>query len=176
MNRYLTLFFLAFSTFAGSTVQAQAPDWMFALEGTYVGRLEWHPESPSLEATPLTVDARMDGKRSGSEDGFVLQFSREAEGGIEKEAQMWSWSSTENTLDIMAIQNGQRTESQWFATQSGPTVLLTRGGTVNGQAAIERLRLERLPGQLRLTKQYNTGDGEWTLLWRYILDDFVAED
>jgi hypothetical protein len=27
-----------------------------------------------------------------------------------------------------------------------------------------------------LTKQYNIGNGEWTLLWRYILEDFVAED
>lgn len=153
---------------AWTAILAQAPDWMFALEGTYVGRYEVPSEDP--------VDARIDGKRSGAEDGFVLQIALEGEGGVLKEAQMWSWNSDSNQLDIMAIQDGQRTQSHWFAELSGPAVNLTRGGSVAGQAAIERLRLERLPGQLRLTKQFNTGDGQWTLLWRYVLDDFVTED
>jgi hypothetical protein len=156
-----------------SPANGQAPDWMFALEGTYVGRFEM----PAGEGENMrTVDARMDGKRSGAEDGFVLQFARESEDGIVKEAQMWSWNASAGALDVTAIQDGQRNETQWFATPKGLAVNLTRGGAVEGAAAIERLRLERLPGQLRLTKQYNLGDGEWTLQWRYILDDFVAED
>lgn len=89
---------------------------------------------------------------------------------------MWSWNASEGVLDVTAIQDMHRDESRWFAAPKGLAVSLTRGGTVAGAAAIERLRLERLPGQLRLTKQYNLGDGEWTLQWRYILDDYVAED
>ncbi len=161
------------SFFLVSNVYGQAPDWMFALEGTYVGRYE----IPAGEGEAMeTVDARLDGKRSGAEDGFVLQFARETATGIVKEAQMWSWNASVGALDVTAIQDGQRNETQWFAAPKGLAVNLTRGGTVEGAAAIERLRLERLPGQLRLTKQYNLGDGEWTLQWRYILDDFVAED
>lgn len=156
-----------------SFISAQAPDWMFALEGSYVGRFE----KPSGDGEAMdTVDARLDGKRSGAEDGFVLQFAREAASGIVKEAQMWSWNGVAGALDITAISDGQRTESQWFASPKGLAVSLTRGGTVAGAAAIERLRLERLPGQLRLTKQYNLGDGVWTLQWRYILDDYNGED
>lgn len=174
MHQLFTPILLVSFALASLTSFSQAPDWMFALEGSYVGR---HEMQPAEGATGLiTVDARMDGKRSGAEDGFVLQLSHETEDGIEKEAQMWSWKSEDGLLQIMAIQDGQRTESEWFASQKGPTVHLTRGGSVAGQAAIERLRLERLPGQLRLTKQYNIGDGEWKLLWRYILDDLVTED
>lgn len=56
-----------------SPVNGQAPDWMFTLEGTYVGRFEM----PASEGGNMrTVDARMDGKRSGAENGFVLQFAR----------------------------------------------------------------------------------------------------
>jgi len=170
---FTPILFVGFAL-ASSASLAQAPDWMFALEGAYVGRHEMQPADGTTEL--ITVDARMDGKRSGSEDGFVLQLSRETEDGIEKEAQMWSWNSENGLLEIMAIQDGQRIESEWFASQKGPTVHLTRGGSVAGQAAIERVRLERLPGQLRLTKQYNIGDGEWMLLWRYILDDLVTDD
>ena len=79
--------------------------------------------------------------------------------------------SENGLLQIMAIQDYQRIESEWFASSKGPTDL-TRG--VEGPAAIERLRLERLPGQLRLTKQYNIGDGEWALVAH--LDDLVTED
>ncbi len=169
-----TLLFLVICALGfNSPVCGQAPDWMFTLEGAYVGRFE----IPSDEDGALnTVDARLDGKRSGAEDGFVLQFAKEMAEGIVKEAQMWSWNFNASALDMTAIQDGQRIESQWFAAPKGLAVNLTRGGTVDGAAAIERLRLERLPGQLRLTKQYNLGDGEWILQWRYILDDFVAED
>lgn len=166
-------FFLWSGLLIHSFVYGQAPDWMFALEGAYVGRFEL-PDG-SGEAMQ-TMDARLDGKRSGIEDGFVLQFARESEEGIVKEAQMWSWNASEGVLDVTAIQDMHRDESRWFAAPKGLAVSLTRGGTVAGAAAIERLRLERLPGQLRLTKQYNLGDGEWTLQWRYILDDYVAED
>ena len=164
---------IATSLFLTSNVHGQAPDWMFALEGTYVGRYEIPAQGgEAMEA----LDARLDGKRSGAEDGFVLQFARESTMGIVKEAQMWSWNASVGALDVTAIQDGQRSETQWFAAPKGLAVNLTRGGTVDGAAAIERLRLERLPGQLRLTKQFNLGDGEWTLQWRYILNDFVAED
>ena len=173
LRPYARVMFMAASVFMTSNVSGQAPDWMFALEGTYVGRYE----IPADEGEAMqTVDARLDGKRSGAEDGFVLQFSRESATGIVKEAQMWSWNASADALDVTAIQEGKRNESQWFAAPKGLAVNLTRGGTVDGAAAIERLRLERLPGQLRLTKQYNLGDGEWMLQWRYILDDFVEED
>ena len=46
---------------------------MFALEGTYIGRLEMEVGSESL----LTYDVRMDGLRNGKEDGFMLQISKE---------------------------------------------------------------------------------------------------
>ena len=174
MFRFVAPLLLLFSALmTNSPVSGQAPDWMFALEGTYVGRFEM----PRGEGENMrTMDARMDGKRSGAEDGFVLQFARESEDGIVKEAQMWSWNALAGALDVMAIQDGQRYETRWFASPESLAVNLTRGGAVDGAAAIERLRLERLPGQLRLTKQFNLGDGEWTLQWRYILDDFVAED
>jgi hypothetical protein len=169
----LRVMFIAASLFMTSNVNGQAPDWMFAFEGTYVGRYEIPvEEGKAME----TVDARLDGKRSGAEDGFVLQFARESATGIVKEAQMWSWNASAGALDVTAIQEGQRNETQWFAAPKGLAVILTRGGTVDGAAAIERLRLERLPGQLRLTKQYNLGDGEWTLQWRYILDDLIEKD
>lgn len=167
------LMFIVASLFLASNVHGQAPDWMFALEGTYVGRYE----IPAGDGEVMkTVDARLDGKRSGAEDGFVLHFAHESTTGIVKDAQMWSWNASVGALDVTAIQDGQRRDTQWFAAPNGLAVNLTRGGTVDGAAAIERLRLERLPGQLRLTKQYNLGDGQWTLHWRYILDDFVAED
>ena len=174
MFRFVSPLLLLFSgLMMSSPANGQAPDWMFALEGAYVGRFEM----PAGEGENMrTVDARMDGKRSGAEDGFVLQFARESEDGIVKEAQMWSWNASAGALDVTAIQDGQRIETQWFAAPKGLAVNLTRGGAVDGAAAIERLRLERLPAQLRLTKQYNLGDGEWTLQWRYILDDFVAVD
>ena len=173
-HRLFAIGFVVFGTLLfPSSISAQAPDWMFALEGSYVGRFE----KPSGDGEAMdTVDARLDGKRSGAEDGFVLQFAREVASGIVKEAQMWSWNGAAGALDVTAISDGQRTESQWFAAPKGLAVNLTRGGTVEGAAAIERLRLERLPGQLRLTKQYNLGDGAWTLQWRYILDDFNGED
>ena len=111
-----------------SQVYGQAPDWMFALEGTYIGRYEM----PTGEGENMrTVDARMDGKRSGAEDGFVLQFARESENGIVKEAQMWSWNAAEGALDVTAIQDGQRDETQWFAAPKGLAVNLTRGGAVD---------------------------------------------
>ena len=68
----------------------------------------------------------LDGKRSGDEDGFVLQFAREAASGIVKEAQMWSWNSAAGALDVTAIADGQRTESQWFASPKGLAVNLPR--------------------------------------------------
>ncbi len=150
----------------------QAPDWMFALEGTYVGRYE----VPDATGELSTVDARWDGKRSGKEDGFVLQISRERAAVVEKEAQMWEWNNDLSVLDIMAIADGQRISTQWFAEESGMAVLLTRGGSANGQAIIERMRIERLPGQLRVQLHHNSGDGNWGLQWRYVLDDYLEQD
>jgi len=151
---------------------SQAPDWMFVLEGTYVGRYEVPDEEGGVSA----LDARWDGKRSGQEDGFVLQISRESGTNVEKEAQMWEWNSELQVLDVTAIEDGQRISTQWFAHESGPAVLLTRGGNANGRAVIQRLRIERLPGQLRVHLHHNSGDGNWDLQWRYVLDDFLEED
>ena len=149
---------------------AQAPDWMFALEGSYVGRYEV-PDEAGL----IAVDARWDGKRSGKEDGFVLQISREYAEGIEKEAQMWNWNADQNLLDLTTIADGRRLSTEWFCTTEGLATTMTRGGNVDGKAAIIRVRLERLPGQLRVQEHCNFGDGTWQLQWRYVLDDFFED-
>ena len=69
-------------------------------------------------------------------------------------------NASAGALYVTAIQDGQRIETQWFAAPKGLAVNLAVGA-VEGAAAIERLRLERLPGQLRLTKHttWVTGNG-----------------
>jgi len=153
-------------------VVAQTPDWLFVLEGAYVGRYE----TPISNGDMMIQDARWDGKRNGKEDGFVLQISRESDAAVLKEAQVWTWDSQESVLNLMVLEDGVRKESQWFCETSGPATILTRGGNISQRAAIIRIRMERLPGQLRVQEHANFGDGEWILQWRYVLDDFMGED
>ena len=69
-----------------SPAQAQVtPDWMFALEGPYVGRFEKAMEGKD---ELVTYDARFDGLRNGKENGFVLQVAKEVNGEIFKSVQM----------------------------------------------------------------------------------------
>jgi hypothetical protein len=153
------------------TLQAQeTPDWMFALEGRYVGRFE---EAVLGTDELLTFDVRIDGLRNGKEDGFVLQLSTDMSGQISEAVQMWNWNRTSSTVDITVIAENQPQISEWFYTSSGFSTLLTRGTSEGNVAAIERWRLERLPGQLRWDKYVNFGDGNWQFRWRYVLDEQI---
>jgi len=163
-------FGIAFSL-APMWLQAQqTPDWMFALEGSYVGRFE--VEANDSEEI-VARDSRIDGLRNGKEDGFVLQISIESNQEIEKSAQMWTWNQAEGVIEVAALSDRQAQTSKWFVSSEGLTTTLTRGASDEGKAVIERWRLERLPGQLRWDKSINTGDGEWQFRWRYVLDEFV---
>lgn len=142
---------------------------MFALEGTYIGRLEMEVGLESL----LTYDVRMDGLRNGKEDGFMLQISKEQDEAISESAQMWLWDSEASVVEVTILENNQPTISEWFVTQSGLSTSLTRGSAEGQRAVIERWRLERLPGQLRWDKYVNFGDGDWRFRWRYVLDEAI---
>jgi len=174
MNRISPLMLLLVGLATGmlNGVMAQTPDWLFVLEGAYVGRYE----VPDANGDLMVQDARWDGKRNGKEDGFVLQISRELGATVSKEAQVWTWNSQDSQLDLMVLEDGARKESQWFCETNGPATILTRGGNRGQRAAIIRLRMERLPGQLRVQEHANFGDGEWILQWRYVLDDYMGED
>ena len=157
-----------FSSFYVRLNAQQTPDWMFALEGSYVGRFEMDLDDSD---DVLTLDARLDGLRNGKEDGFVLQVSTEREGQIEKSAQMWSWNDDAAMVEITSLSERQASTSTWFVSSSGLMTTLTRGSSDSEAAVIERWRLERLPGQLRWDKSVNKGDGEWQFRWRYVLDE-----
>jgi hypothetical protein len=155
--------------FASYGFAQQTPDWMFALEGTYIGRLEMEVGLESL----LTYDVRMDGLRNGKEDGFMLQISKEQDEAISESAQMWLWDHENSVVEVTVLENNQPTISEWFVTQSGLSTSLTRGAAEGQRAVIERWRLERLPGQLRWDKYVNFGDGDWRFRWRYVLDEAI---
>lgn len=158
-----------FSSLCSVLNAQQTPDWMFALEGTYVGRFEMALEdSDEL----VTRDARVDGLRNGKENGFVLQVSIESEVGIEKSAQMWTWNDEAGMIDIASLSDRQANTSAWFVSSAGLMTTLTRGSSDAKNAVIERWRLERLPRQLRWDKSVNAGDGKWLFRWRYVLDEF----
>ena len=159
----------AFISFWPALKAQQTPDWMFVLEGSYVGRYEVALEDSD---EVLTRDARLDGLRNGKENGFVLQVSTESENGFEKSAQMWSWNDELKMVDIASLSDRQAETSAWFVSSVGLTTTLTRGSSDAKNAVIERWRLERLPGQLRWDKSVNMGDGTWLFRWRYVLDEF----
>ncbi len=154
-----------------SSAQAQiTPDWMFALEGPYVGRFEQAIEGKD---ELVTYDARFDGLRNGKENGFVLQLAKEVNGEISKSVQMWNWNDANQTVEIALLNNNEAMTSEWFVLSGTLSTSLTRGASEGNAAVIERWRIERLPGQLRWDKYVNFGNGEWKFRWRYVLDEVV---
>ena len=150
---------------------AQTPDWMFALEGTYVGRME------TMEgALKATTDVRLDGLRNGSEDGFVLQFAISTEFGIRERVEMWGWDKELDQVLMTTLEDNKPLVSKWFVDQSGAQVVLSCGGSEAGRAVLIQWRITRLPGQLRMDRLINDGSGRWELLDRYVLDEGEPED
>ena len=145
---------------------AQAPDWMFALEGTYIGRVEHsNGEMESVQ------DVRLDGLRNGEENGFVLQFRYSTADGIREKVEMWDWNVETSQVLMTTLEENKPFSSSWFSQKEGAQIVLSRGGEFAGRAVIIQLRLLRLPGQLRMDYLFNNGDGEWKLFERYILDE-----
>lgn len=171
---------LLFAVFLGSIgttpaqSQGQAPDWMFALEGSYVGRME--VQNAEKAAGIESFDVRLDGLRNGREDGFVLQIAVVRGGEVEEHVEMWNWDAELDQILMTSLAGNQRISTAWFHSTNGLQTVLTRGGEYESEAAIMRLRLERLAGQLRIDCHANGGEGEWLLVYRYVLDDFKAED
>ena len=171
--RGLHLFLFLSLTFGALISSAQAqmtPDWMFALEGPYVGRFE---QAIDGKDELMTYDARFDGLRNGKENGFVLQLAKEVNGEIFKSVQMWNWNDANQTVEIASLNNNEAVTSEWFVSSGTLSTSLTRGASEANAAVIERWRIERLPGQLRWDRYVNFGDGDWQFRWRYVLDEVV---
>ena len=171
--RALHLFLFISLTFGYLISSAQAqktPDWMFALEGPYVGRFEQAIEGKD---ELVTYDARFDGLRNGKENGFVLQVAKEINGEISKSVQMWNWNGANQTVEIALLNNNEAITSEWFVSSGTLSTSLTRGASDGDAAVIERWRIERLPGQLRWDRYVNFGEGDWQFRWRYVLDEVV---
>ena len=169
--RGLHLFLFLYLTFGCLIFSAQAqmtPDWMFALEGPYVGRFE---QAIDGKDELVTYDARFDGLRNGKENGFVLQLAKEINGEIFKSVQMWNWNDANQTVEIASLNNNEAVNSEWFVSSGTLSTSLTRGASEANAAVIERWRIERLPGQLRWDRYVNFGDGDWQFRWRYVLDE-----
>tara|TARA_B110000285_G_scaffold189072_1_gene215566 strand:- start:1863 stop:2387 length:525 start_codon:yes stop_codon:yes gene_type:complete len=154
-----------------SDVTGQTPDWMFALEGTYVGRLEVMDGESKTKS-----DVRLDGLRNGDEDGFVLQFATSTEQGIRERVEMWSWDDQAGQVQMTTLEDNKPTKFSWFVNANGRQVVLSRGGSENGRAVLIEYRIQRFPGELRLNRFINDGSGEWVLRDRYILDEEEIED
>ena len=153
---------------------AQTPDWMFALEGTYVGRCE--SPNASNDKIPIIRDIRMDGLRNGTEDGFVVRYVMESEMGVSDWVEMWGWDEASGMVEMTTITGNQPAKYSWHVESSGSLTVLTRGGSENNQAVIFRLKLQRLPGQLRMNRFVNDGSGAWEWRERYILEEYTSED
>jgi hypothetical protein len=150
---------------------AQAPDWMFALEGTYIGRVE--DSSTEIESV---YDVRLDGLRNGDENGFVLQFRYSTANGIREKVEMWNWNVETSQVLMTTLEDNKPFSSSWFVEKEGAQVVLSRGGEYAKRAVIHQLRVLRLPGQLRMDYLINAGSGAWELIERYVLDEENMEE
>lgn len=167
-NHMLLLISLA----ALGSLRAQTPDWMFALEGAYIGRLEL-PDASSVTGR-VSVDARLDGRRNLSENGFVLQWMIEEESGVEETLTTWHWED-EHVCET-AILAGRPAEECWVvADQTDHAVVLRRGGEHAGTAMLFERTVERLPGQLRITDRRNDGSGAWTFAQGFVFEEVKPE-
>lgn len=162
---------LVLTCFPALESTAQTPDWMFALEGTYVGRIEKIDGDISASS-----DIRLDGLRNGNEDGFVLQFAISTDDGIRERVEMWSWDAQNEQVKMTSLEDNKPVSSTWFVDNTGPQVVMSRGGSEAGRAVLIQLRIQRLPGQLRMDRMINDGSGEWELCDRYVLDEAEIED
>jgi hypothetical protein len=164
----LILILTCFSAFES---MAQTPDWMFALEGTYVGRIE------SIDAdVSKSSDVRLDGLRNGSENGFVLQFAISTDDGIHERVEMWGWDAQNEQVKMTSLEDNKQVSSSWFVQNTGPQVVMSRGGSESGRAVLIQWRIQRLPGQLRMDRMINDGSGHWELRDRYVLDEAEIEE
>lgn len=163
---------LAAGLAASLTLHAQTPDWMFALEGAYIGRFEM-PDA-SGEQDKATWDARLDGRRNLQENGFVLQWMVEREGGVEETLTTWHWED-EHVCET-SIVAGRPSEVCWLvAGQTDHAVILRRGGEFSGSAMLFERTVERLPGQLRITDRHNDGSGKWAFAQGYVFEEVKPE-
>ena len=164
--------FVLASLFSAFSAAAQAPDWMFALEGAYIGRYE-EPD-PSGVKDKLTWDARLDGRRNLKENGFVLQWMIEEEGGVNETLSTWHWD--DDRLCETAIVGGKPLEECWVVhRETELAVVLRRGGEWEGTAMLFERTVERLPGQLPLTDLHNNGSGKWTFHHGYVFEEMKPE-
>ena len=162
---------LVFACFPALESLAQTPDWMFALEGTYVGRIE------SIDADVSTSsDVRLDGLRNGSENGFVLQFAFSTDDGIHERVEMWGWDNQMGQVEMTTLEDNKPMSSRWFVSKPGAQVILSRGGSDAGRAVLIQWRIQRLPSQLRMDRLINDGSGQWELRDRYVLDEAKTEE
>lgn len=153
-------------------VQAQTPDWMFALEGAYIGRYE--VPDPSGVRDKLTWDARLDGRRNLVENGFVLQWMIEDGDGVAESLSTWHWE--EGRMCATEIVDARPLESCWVVhRETEHAVVLRRGGEWDGEAMLFERTVERLPGQLRITDRQNNGDGGWRFQQGFVLEEFKPE-
>lgn len=165
LNALVLFFFLNESS-------AQAPDWMFALEGSYVGRMEEVSDVPDEVSTR---DARLDGKRNGKEDGFVLQWALATDVQISEVAEMWTWQSGQDNLLVTRLEGNRPVSKTYWVSESGNMTVLTCGSSEGNQAVLERIRIQRIPGQLRFDRYVNFGDGNWEFRSRFVLDEFIPD-
>lgn len=160
---------------SGMGAWGQAPGWMAALEGTYVGRLEQYPAKNQSGGTmeKSTAFVRLDGKRDASGDGFVLQWLQGRDSAsVQESLSMWQFERATGQVLITETSGRKPVTSPWYITAThalGAT--LDRGGSYENQPALLRWNVERLPGQLRLSHAINRGDGKWVETHAFILED-----
>ena len=172
MIRLLLLPALVFALFGNAS--GQTPDFMFALEGTYIG----HKEIPDVSAGGgrRLEDARLDGKRNGAENGFVLQWmiaEPSSSNMITEHLETWHWDAETARVVITRIVDNKPIVEPWFVEdQTSSRAVLVRGGEFEHAPALLRLTLERLPGQIRFELRTNDGSGKWNVVHRYLLEDY----
>lgn len=164
----------ALSWFFLADASGQTPDFMFALEGTYIG----HKEIPDINAGGgrRLEDARLDGKRNGAENGFVLQWmiaDPASDNMVTEHLETWHWDAETGRVVITRIVDNKPIAEPWFVeNQTTSRAVLARGGEHNNAPALLRLTLERLPGSIRFELRTNDGSGQWDVVHRYLLDDY----
>lgn len=158
--------------FLPDTMWSQTPDWMFALEGAYIGRME--TPDPSGERDELTTDARLDGRRNLEENGFVLQWMiSEAEGVVET---LTTWHWEDDRVCETRIEGRQPVEDCWVIHRTTQhAVVLRRGGEFEGTPILFERTVERLPGQLRITDLHNNGDGKWSFHHGFVFEEMKPD-
>lgn len=158
--------------FLSDTIRSQTPDWMFALEGAYVGRME--TPDPSGERDELTTDARLDGRRNLDENGFVLQWMISEEQGVVETLTTWHWE--DGRVCETWIEGRQPVKVCWVIHRTTQhAVVLRRGGEFEGTPTLFERTVERLPGQLRITDLHNTGDGKWNFHHGFVFEEMKPE-